>query len=444
MIDLKLGRLDKTEPALRHAITIQTALVAEFPLASEIREDLALSLDALGKVLSNSGRRIQAEALHAQAIALWEGLVAGQPGEPRLLRGLAKSYNSLASLYSDSGFIDRDRAAYEKAWEPFRRCREIRELLGTADAATPADRRDLAAIYHNYGRQNHFTGQLSQAEVFYRRALEIKRSLAARYPRVPRFRFDLANTLNDLGESLWLRGRSKEAEQVLLESLDHNQRLAGESPDVLQYRHRVADSLDALAKPLATLGRDREAVDARRRIVTIFQSLRDDHPAGDYEAHLLRQQRHLAILLANCADPRVRNPGEAIRLARGAVEASPGDGANWNALGMAQYRSGDWDAAIRALERSMELRDGGDASDWLFLAMAHWQRGDKAKARHWYDEADHRLGRNAGDDKVISWLAWDRPNERELRPYLAEAAALLGLSGPTNPQVEDQEAQTSR
>jgi tetratricopeptide (TPR) repeat protein len=403
-----------------------------------------MSLNALGRLLENTGRRPQAEAIHLQAIALWKGLLAGQPDEPGLLRGLGTSYNSLARVYRDIGYYGADPRAYERAWEPFRRCREIREALGTADAATPEDRRGLAGIYNNIALLYRDTGQLAQAEVFDRRALKIKRSLVAHYPHVPLYRFDLANSLHGLGATIWLRGRAQEAVGPLIESVEHNQRLANESPDVPEYRHRVAASLDDLAGPLTSLGRDQEAVDARRRILAIVQSFRADNPASDFESQLILHQCRLAMLLANCADPRVRNPREALQLVENVVKVGPRDGVQWNALGMAEYRLGDWEAAIRALEKSTEQRAGGDASDWFFLAMAHWQRGKKEEARHWYDKAETWLRQNAGDDKSISWLAQDKPNDWDLRRYRAEAAALLGLGGSSNARAKDQDASTKK
>jgi uncharacterized protein HemY len=39
------------------------------------------------------------------------------------------------------------------------------------------------------------------------------------------------------------------------------------------------------------------------------------------------------------------------------------------------YREGDWNAAAAALEKSMQLRQGGDSFDWFVLAMAHGQMG---------------------------------------------------------------------
>ena len=81
---------------------------------------------------------------------------------------------------------------------------------------------------------------------------------------------------------------------------------------------------------------------------------------------------------------------------------------------MAHYRAGDWKAAIEALTKSMELRNGGDSNDWFFLAMAHWQLGDKTQARSWYD-------------KAVPWMEKNQPKDEELLRFRAEAAALLGV-----------------
>jgi uncharacterized protein HemY len=86
---------------------------------------------------------------------------------------------------------------------------------------------------------------------------------------------------------------------------------------------------------------------------------------------------------------------------------------------VAQYRNGDWKAAIKALTRSMELHTGGDSTDWFFLAMAHWQLGDKTQARSWYD-------------KAVSWMEKNQPKNEELVRFRAEAAALLEVKERKN------------
>ena len=75
---------------------------------------------------------------------------------------------------------------------------------------------------------------------------------------------------------------------------------------------------------------------------------------------------------------------------------------------------GDWAAAVEALNKSMELRQGGDAFDWYFMAMAEWQRGNKDQARQWYD-------------KAAAWQEKKAKDNEELRRFRDEAAELLGI-----------------
>jgi hypothetical protein len=80
---------------------------------------------------------------------------------------------------------------------------------------------------------------------------------------------------------------------------------------------------------------------------------------------------------------------------------------------VAQYRTGDWSAAVAALEKSMGLRAGGDVYDWLFLAMACRRLGNAAGAKQWYDRSLEAI-KDRG------------PEKSELNRFRAEAACLLG------------------
>ena len=124
-----------------------------------------------------------------------------------------------------------------------------------------------------------------------------------------------------------------------------------------------------------------------------------------------------AWFLATCPNSKYVDAPKAVELAEKAVKLSPKDGTFLSTLGVAQYRAGEWQAAIEALEKSMELREGGDASDWFFLAMAHWQLGHKDEARKWYD-------------KAVEWMDKNQPKNEELLRFRAEAAELLGISEP--------------
>ena len=107
--------------------------------------------------------------------------------------------------------------------------------------------------------------------------------------------------------------------------------------------------------------------------------------------------------------------GQAVELAKKAVELNPGAGHIWNTLGAAHYRAGNWEEAIVALEKSMQLRSGGDSNDWFFLAMACWQSDDKEAARKWYDQA-------------IMWMDKNKQQNEELQRFREEAAELLGVT----------------
>jgi tetratricopeptide (TPR) repeat protein len=157
-----------------------------------------------------------------------------------------------------------------------------------------------------------------------------------------------------------------------------------------------------------------EAEEIWRRVITIEERLVAQFP--DRPQHLERNLSDLddlAWTLATCSIPQLRDPTRAVELARRAVETAPRAN-RWNTLGVALYRSGDWKAAIEALEKAEALDPDNDiASNGFFLAMAHWQLGRKDRARTWYDWA-------------VAWMDKNRPRDVELIQFRAEAAALLG------------------
>jgi hypothetical protein len=102
-------------------------------------------------------------------------------------------------------------------------------------------------------------------------------------------------------------------------------------------------------------------------------------------------------------------------LATKAVQLAPSDGNIRNTLGVAQYRGGNWGAAVEALQKSMDVRSGGDACDYFFMAMAHWQRDQKEEAAQWYE-------------KGVAWMEKNKSEHEELKRFRAEAASLLGVA----------------
>ena len=144
------------------------------------------------------------------------------------------------------------------------------------------------------------------------------------------------------------------------------------------------------------------------------------------EAH-----NNLAWFLATCPEPKLLNPKRAVGLARKATELARKEGNFFSTLGVAHYRAGNCKAAIEALEKSGQLRNGGDAFDFFFLAMAHWQLGEKEKAREWYQKGIEWTEKN---QKLL-----EQKNRwaEELHRFRAEAEELLKKeSGVRNQESE--------
>jgi tetratricopeptide (TPR) repeat protein len=178
--------------------------------------------------------------------------------------------------------------------------------------------------------------------------------------------------------------------------------LAEGPPPTPRYNATLARVRAFLAGLLQSAGRHRQAGEEYRAILKLFP----DSP---------RAWTDLARFLANCPDPALRDVKQSVALARKAVERVPKLRPCWNTLGIALYRAGDYKGAAAALEKSMELANGGDASEWFFLAMAQWQLGAKDQARRRYHRA-------------VRWADKNAPKDEELRRCRAEAAALLGLT----------------
>jgi tetratricopeptide (TPR) repeat protein len=75
---------------------------------------------------------------------------------------------------------------------------------------------------------------------------------------------------------------------------------------------------------------------------------------------------YLAMLLATCADPKLRDPRLAVEHAEKAVKLQPQSAPAWQVLGWAQYRAGAWRESIETLEKSCKLEvDTGDCGQWI-------------------------------------------------------------------------------
>ncbi len=383
--------------------------------------DTFMSMYNLANSYARSGRYADALKLHEETLLLRKAkLGLDHPDTLKCMMVVANGYEALGR-HADALKLREETLALQKA------------RLGPDHSDTLKSMNNLAVSYHNFGRHSDAlklreetlallktkfgpdhpdtlasTNNLALSYYVLGRhtdALKLhKETLALQKARFGPDHPDTLMSMMNVANNYFALGRHAEALKLCEETLAlRKAKLGPDHPDTLSSMHNLANSY-------AALGRHADALMLREATVALRKvKLGPDHP------HTLESMNGLAWLLATAEDPKIRKPAQAVELAKEVVTRSPKDGNNWNTLGVAQYATGDYKAAIGTLEKSMQLRKGGDSSDWFFLAMAHWQIGDKEQARKWYDQA-------------VKWMKKNNPNDDELGRFRTEAAALLGVT----------------
>jgi tetratricopeptide (TPR) repeat protein len=129
----------------------------------------------------------------------------------------------------------------------------------------------------------------------------------------------------------------------------------------------------------------------------------------------------LIVFLCMCANPQLRDPERAVRLAERFISANDSNGPFWRYLGLARYRVGNWEGAEDAVRRGAELRNGADALDLLLLAAINHHAGDHEEARSAYEQASIAL--DAGNP-----IFYDQIDPHCFETFRAEVESLLSRS----------------
>ena len=169
------------------------------------------------------------------------------------------------------------------------------------------------------------------------------------------------------------------------------------------------DTLAALYDQ-AGAGRARDELKVREEMLPLCRKV-----FGDKHPNTVATLCNLARLLHEISDPALRDPKRAVALASEAVAIVPKNPSLVAELGIAQYRAGEYAAALKTLG-SVKMKGSPDPVASFFIAMARWQTGDKAHARLDFAAA-------------VAAIARFRSRHPELEPLIAEAAALIKDSG---------------
>jgi eukaryotic-like serine/threonine-protein kinase len=218
--------------------------------------------------------------------------------------------------------------------------------------------------------------------------------------------------MQGLAETYGGLGRHQESLELLRRALALYKETVGDT------HFGTLDTMNSIAHQLSALDRQKEAIDLFQETLRLErEKLGPDHPRP------VDCMNGLAWLLLMASDEKLRDPPQAIKLAKKSAELEPTHAVPRFLLGIGHYRIGEWKGAIADLEKAIDLlgdrtRVGSSASleaqACFFIAMAHWRMGEKEIAREWFAKAEK------GKD---TWTA----NDNFLKRCRAEAVTVLGL-----------------
>ncbi|MCH8047715.1 MAG: tetratricopeptide repeat protein [Planctomycetes bacterium] len=394
----------------------------QFSQAIRLKPDHFLSLFRMGTCLRALERAAEAELAFTACIALqpdspysyqWRAYVCAQQGkEQQALEDYQKAIERgdyVAFLHR--GFLHGQHGRSAEAIADFTRAIETNPSSYTS--------------YNNRASEYARKGKYDKALADYNKAIALKRNspdfycnraiLYARYKHSEEARADFkavleidpnfAKAYHCRAQLVWIP--AKEFQQAI-EDFTKAIEIEPKNPD--HYRHRAASYA---------------AIKRYDGVLADWNKIVELKPDSAFA------RNSLAWFLATCPDPQFRDPKRAAEQAKKAVERAPKNGSYWNTLGIAQYRAGDWKAAIEALEKSMELGSGGNSFDWFFLAMAHRQLGSQGGERRAEgtepSEVDHNAEAQRWYEQAVEWMKKNRPDDGELIRFRNEAAKLLRL-----------------
>jgi serine/threonine protein kinase/tetratricopeptide (TPR) repeat protein len=435
-LELQSGQFTEAAATCSHAIAQLEALSSESPESNSYRSLLAAHLLVRGKALAEAKEWEAAEQDFRRAMALADRVYADSPdarisgqAAATIRTNFARKLMAL-NRHAEAESLLREALAIHEAIRGQQPSADGGELPVSPDwqllspSVTELDTDDASPIDHFFFHRYEIgtrvclaevlgaAGRQDEADALFREVADSQLELETELGHDPQFRLGLANLHAAGAGGLVRAGRFVEAEQCSRLALHGYAILLGDSPHRAEFRDRLASEHYRLGRILSALDRIAEAVPMFRSAAEHYRQLagKDMHREA-YRSAQAASLNAAAWLLATAEAETLRDPDLAVELARQSVELVDSKAEHWNTLGIAQYRAGDFAAALEALERSMALGNGGNGCDWFFLSMTHWKLGEQDEARRWYQAA-------------IEWMDTHAPEDRELQRFRAEAQEL--------------------
>jgi serine/threonine protein kinase/predicted Zn-dependent protease len=426
MLLLVTGQSQRAEEILHQNEQVLEELTTTFPCQPIYQKTLSDNHGRLGWVFRDTGRLKEAEESYTKARLILDRLHTSQPKEAEYTAVLANVTYNLGILYRELDRLPDSESAYQSSIA-------LSKSLVTDFPRMPDYELELANEKHQLGLTLYKMKRFGEAEDDYRQAKEILERLVHDFPAKQKYQEELAYCSNNFALLLENTGKAPEAEEAYTHAASLLEDLAKRFPAYLDYQSDLGSAWYSQARLLANRHENEKACQLLRQAIDhqivavqynprnphyaaplwpeyqlLLQLLLRDHKLEDAKAVLQQAPekcKNLPLILNNLAWFMVCQPqppaGDlelGLRLAKQATEKLPKNGGLWNTLGVAHYRVGNWQDAIDAIQKSLDLRKGGDSYDFFFLAMAHWQLGAKEQAQDWYKKAMAAMPKNKNQE----------------------------------------------
>jgi serine/threonine protein kinase len=417
---LSAAKNDGARKAYERALKYFEDLANDYPLERYFQQEIAFSHRKLSDVHAANGQLPQATADLRQAIQIYEGLITEAPETFYYKHEAQQTCIQLANRLKNAKETEQAIGA----------CRQAIELH-SAMLKVANEQHDWWDRGVLLGQTLRELGQFDDAEQILLQAVDLWTKLVAETNRQDH-RFQLGRSFEELGHVYKDQHRLDKAMESYCCALDVWTKLVAKFDNTDREAHRSRTRqriVDVLVSQLQQANADAQLTDEQRKSKArefreqALKLVRDTIKTGGWA-------NNKAWQLATDPDPQQRDPALAVEFAKLAVEHASDDtkGTFLNTLGVAQYRAGQRQGAIDALQESMTLRNGGDPADWFFLAMAYWQLGQKVDARQWYD-------------KGVQWMKDHDSKNQKFQRFQDEASKTLRIGYQT--RANDQQTRQS-
>ncbi|MEZ5289462.1 MAG: serine/threonine-protein kinase [Vicinamibacterales bacterium] len=331
--------VERANAAAEQAMTYAERLVALDGGASHARDGLATALNALGSARLVSGRLAQAAEAFRRGIELREALVAAEPRNVDLRRGLIVSYGNLGDVLA--GRTGQNLGDVAGASQALRRAAALAHGLLDDD---PADRRARFDVVNAELRVGSVladgAGAFAEALPHYEETDRLNAALLAEEPSSDRYGYLQLVLDRRLGTALAALDRRSEAAARLRRVVEKAPAFS-EGPNGVNARQQMVLSLAELAAVLAA-GGDPAAAATADRAAAALETAPPQPPAAAAPAHATAARAYLTLA---ARAPRERRG----RLVAGAVACLDRAEAAWRAAALSPALEPRRAAALDAL-----------------------------------------------------------------------------------------------